>query len=158
MFDACHILKEKIGNVFCFNVVSDGEMERWMDYCNELDILDVVSFEGAKEWSSIPSCFHKADVFILNSVYETFSIVLAESWATGTPTITTPVGIGFNLPQELGIQTEIGNDLSLANAMERFIASPDIYSQSIIRNHALPYAENEIRGRLKEIINTFATN
>ncbi|MDG2152609.1 MAG: glycosyltransferase [Crocinitomicaceae bacterium] len=158
MFDACHLLKKKIGNVFCFKVVTDGEKERWVEYCTQLDIIDVVSFEGAKEWSDIPACFQHADVFILNSVYETFSIVLAESWATGTPTITTPVGIGFDLPQELGIQTEIGNEISLANAMESFIVSPDGFSQKIIRNHALPYAEDEIRIRLKEIINKFSDN
>ncbi len=156
MFDACHILKQKVGNVFCFNVVSDGEKEPWIDYCDNLGIMDVVSFEGAKEWAEIPSCFHRADLFILNSVYETFSIVLAESWATGTPTITTPVGIGFDLPKELGIQTEIGNERSLANAMESFILSPDGFSQNIIRNHALPYAEDEIRFRLKEIINKYS--
>lgn len=156
MFDACHILKQKVGNVFCFKVVSDGEREPWIEYCNKLGISDVVSFEGAKEWAEIPSCFHRADAFILNSVYETFSIVLAESWATGTPTITTPVGIGFDLPKELGIQTEIGNEISLANAMESFILSPDDFSQNVIRNHALPYAEDEIRFRLKEIISKYS--
>jgi len=56
----------------------------------------------------------------------------------------------------LGIQTEIGNERSLANAMESFILSPDGFSQNVIRNHALPYAEDEIRFRLKEIINKYS--
>ncbi|MCH2225458.1 MAG: glycosyltransferase [Crocinitomicaceae bacterium] len=152
MIDACAILKKKIGSSFSFQIISDGESEMWKEYVQSLGLTDTVLFDGHKEWKDLPKFYQSADAFVLNSVYETFSIVLAESWATGTPTITTPVGIGYDIPPHLGMQTKIGNPQQLAETMEEFIQQKENYDSLEIRKRALQYSAKNVLQRFNEII------
>jgi glycosyltransferase involved in cell wall biosynthesis len=120
IFDACKQLTKTTKN-FILTIISDEPTTEWELYTKEIGIQANIQFIGPQKWEDLPAFYHEADAFILNSNYETFSIVLAEAWATGTPTITTSVGIGFELPPFLGIQTEINTSHSLFNAMQQFM-------------------------------------
>lgn len=156
MFDACALLKQQRGSSFEFLVISDEETEEWKTYCEQLDISDVVSFDGFKPWKELPAFYQQSDAFILNSVYETFSIVLAEAWATGTPTITTPVGIGYNLPSFLGFQSIINDPNSLAECMGKFIDQKARFDVHKIREKAESYDLIKIRLHINQIIDQHA--
>ncbi|MFT5860437.1 MAG: glycosyltransferase involved in cell wall biosynthesis [Flavobacteriaceae bacterium] len=152
IFEACKILKDSGETNFSLLVISDEPTDKWEKYCKENGISDVVSFEGPKEWEDLPSFYQKADAFILNSIYETFSIVLAESWSTGTPVISTPVGIAYDLPKSLGIQTKINNPESVAAAMEDFIKNKQSYQTDIIHEAAEHFTESSVNESLHKII------
>jgi glycosyltransferase involved in cell wall biosynthesis len=152
MFDACKALQNEGLTNFSMLVICDEESEKWRAYCDKLGIADIVKFEGAKDWKDLPSFYHDADAFILNSVYETFSIVIAEAWSTGTPVISTPVGIAFDLPDNLGIQTEINNAESVAKAMKEFIQRKDSFESSPLQDAAAHYAEAVVNEELHAII------
>lgn len=156
MFDACRILKDQNQTNFSLLVICDEESEKWQSYCKELDILDLISFEGAKEWKDLPRFYHEADAFILNSIYETFSIVIAEAWSTGTPVISTPVGIAYNLSESVGVQTEINNVESVAKAMMTFIDGKQNIDIPSIQEAAAKYAEPVVNDELHKIIDTHA--
>ena len=91
---------------------------------------------------------------MLFSTYETFSIVLAEAWACGIPTITTPVGIGFDLSQEMGIQVKINDPLSLAIGMEKILEGLT-FDAEIIRTNSLQYSDEKILEQLTVLYNQF---
>ena len=155
IFEACKILKYNGETNFSLLVISDEPTEKWKKYCDENDISDVVSFDGPMEWEELPSHYQKADAFILNSIYETFSIVLAESWSTGTPVISTPVGIAYDLPKSLGIQTEINNSESVAAAMESFIKNKKTYKIDVIQSAAQDFTETSVNESIHKIIHQY---
>ena len=96
--------------------------------------------------------YQKSDAFILFSSYETFSIVLAEAWACGIPTLTTPVGIGVNLSQDLGIQIEINSPESLANGMIEIIKNKIKFNPLLISKYAEQFSGENVLRIFKEIV------
>jgi glycosyltransferase involved in cell wall biosynthesis len=64
-------------------VVGDGEQRQLFENCNK------VVFEGFVKNEKLPEYYRTADITIVPSQYESFSIVSLESIASGTPVITT---------------------------------------------------------------------
>lgn len=135
MFDAMQLLSETTSE-FLFTIVSDEPTHEWESYVAKLGIAENVHFVAPQKWEQLPAFYHEADAFILNSVYETFSIVLAEAWATGTPTISTPVGIAYNAPSYLGLNVEPNNTRSLAAALIEFTTTKNQFDASKISAYA----------------------
>lgn len=152
IIDACKILTDK--EIFDFHVaiISDESTQKWQDYVTEKDLDNHVSFDGPFEWKDLPQWYQQSDAFILNSNYETFSIVLAESWATGTPVLTTPVGIASKLPKDLGIQTKANSPESLAAAMEQIILEERTFDSDKIRATGMKYSSAKVLEQLESII------
>lgn len=138
MFDAMQLLSETTSE-FLFTIVSDEPTHEWESYVTKLGIAENVRFVAPQKWEKLPAFYHEADAFILNSVYETFSIVLAEAWATGTPTISTSVGIAFNAPAFLGLHVESNNTESLSSALNTFIATKNQFDTAKISDYAQQY-------------------
>lgn len=108
---------------FSLTIVCDEDTSRWKELAGQLGLEDHVRFVGPLNWEDVAPYYHEADAFLLFSDYESFSIVLAEAWATGTPVITTKVGIAFNMPEFLGKAIEVGNNKQLLASLEQFIES-----------------------------------
>lgn len=155
LIDACRILTDK--GIFNFHVtiISDESTKKWEDYAIELELDNQVSFDGPFDWEDLPQWYQQSDAFILNSNYETFSIVLAESWATGTPVLSTPVGIASKLPKDLGIQTKADNPESLAAAMEEIIKEEKTFDSEKIRTSSLKYGSENVLEQLESIISKY---
>lgn len=152
IIDACVILAEKIGKTFALTILSDESTAALETYCQTVGISDCIHFETAKQWNELPAFYHAADAFILNSTYETFSIVLAEAWCTGTPTLTTSVGIGYNLPPELGFQVTKNDPRDLAGKMEQFIEQKSRFSTGTIRQFGVAFSSENILNQLHQTI------
>lgn len=135
IFDAFKILSNTTPD-FLLTIVSDEPTEKWESYVKQLEISDKVCFVPPQNWENLPAFYHEADAFVLNSTYETFSIVLAEAWATGTPTISTPVGIAYNAPSYLGLNVEPNNTRSLAAALIEFTTTKNQFNASKINSYA----------------------
>lgn len=152
IIDACLQLKQKGIIDFHLTIICDENSEKWKKYVIDQHLSDFITFEGAKKWGKLADYYQQSDAFILFSNYETFSIVLAESWACGIPTITTPVGIGYDLSNELGIQVEPKSVESLARAMTSIIYEEKSFDSSAIRRHAIPFSEEKIISTFEKII------
>jgi len=68
------------------------EMRRLKDLAARLGISERVSFVGAVEHSLLATYYSAADVCVVPSHYESFSLVAAEALACGTPVIAARVG------------------------------------------------------------------
>ncbi len=152
IIDACKLTKERIDEPFKLCIVSDGETKELTNYIERLGLQDIVEINGSRRWEELPSFYQESNAFILNSIYETFSIVLAEAWSCGTPTITTPVGIGYDLSEELGYNTNINDPESLSNAMITFMNNKQQFDPEKIRATGLQYSEEHVLNKLNEII------
>ncbi len=129
---------------FHLTIASDENMRELKLYASEKQLRNFISFVGPVPYEEVPSLYAEADCFILNSNLETFSIVLAEAWASGLPTLTTPVGIGINLSPELGFQTKMNDAEDVAKKMAEFMEKPQIFDAEKIRQHALVYDQDNV--------------
>ena len=152
ILEACDLLLKDVSN-FHVTIICDEDYTEWMHETDKQGLSKNISFEGPKQWKDLVTDYQKSDAFILNSDYESFSIVLAEACATGTPVISTPVGIAYNLDSNLGYQTECNNPISLKEAMLMIIQKQKKFSPDDIRKQALQYSEQSILEQWNKTIN-----
>lgn len=77
---------------FELNIVHDYENEEAAQFVQENRLENIVHFLGRKTPAEIAALLRQSDFFLLFSNYENQPCVLLESFCTGTPVITTPVG------------------------------------------------------------------
>ena len=151
ILNACKILSEKTRD-FTLTIVSDEDYSKYAQFVKEQKIDDIVSFQGPLKLEETIEYYHRADAFVLYSKYETFSIVIAEAWATGTPIITTKVGIASDISIELGANIEHDNDQELAEVMLSFIEQGIKFDKVQIREYAKQFGNDETLSSWTDLI------
>lgn len=152
IIDACNLLVKKGVLNFHLTMISDESTEKWEKYSLENKLTEYITFIGPLNWFDLVPYYQKSDAFILFSSYETFSIVLAEAWACGIPTLTTPVGIGVNLSKDLGIQIKINSPESLAKGMIEIIENKLSFNPTLISKHAEQFSGETLLKTFKGLI------
>lgn len=108
-----------------------------------------ILWPGEQTPEQVCEWFHQSDAFVLTSRYETAGIVLSEAAATGTPILSTPVGIAEELiTPKTGIlvsQEQANTPSLLADAMEQVLRLPKYASQ------AQEYSFASVGKQLKEV-------
>lgn len=132
-------------------IVSDEPFEHWQRLCHIKYPNSDICFVGPLTEEEIVPYFQSCSAFILNSRYETFSIVLAEAFSCGKPVISTPVGIAKNLSSEFGLQIEIDSVASLVSAMDKFISVKNQFDPMAIRAYALKFDSACVGNQLNEL-------
>lgn len=155
IFEACFLLKEKNPN-FELTVISDGDYEHWERLIQELDLQNQVRFVGPLNWHEIPKYYHQADAFVLFSEYETFSIVLAEALATGTPIISTNVGIAKGLSEDVIELVERSNVQELQTKMLAFINGELKFDSNTILAEGTQFYSTSILKKWDALIEKYA--
>lgn len=144
---------------FTLTIVGNG-----IDYTAVRSYANLLRFpDGILRWTDelppeqVAEQFDFADAFLLFSHYETCGVVLLESLATGTPIISTPVGIAPEIiTPDNGILIAEGNEASLTQAINRLLDHPDSYNRQTIRAAAAPFSEEAVGKKLLTIYNTYA--
>ena len=78
---------------FCLTLAGDGDVDAVKVKAEQLNIpKGLIKFEKEKTQKEVAELMNQSDFFILFSNYETFSIVIAESWASGLPVIASKCG------------------------------------------------------------------
>ncbi len=137
-------------------IVSDEPYEHWQRLCTNKYPNSAIGFVGPLTEEEIVPYFQSCSAFIMNSRYETFSIVLAEAFSCGKPVISTPVGIAKNLPSNFGLQIEIDNVASLVSALDKFVSIKDQFDPMAIRAYALQLDSDCIGKQLNELYDRFS--
>ena len=81
----------------------DREFNKAQELVNALEVADKVDLLGTVEHESLPLYYQAADVCVVPSYYESFSLVALESMACGTPVVASRVG---------GLQTVVKDNRS----------------------------------------------
>jgi UDP-glucose:(heptosyl)LPS alpha-1,3-glucosyltransferase len=121
-------------------VVGCGDERRFRSIADRKDVGDRVSFFGAR---SDPERFHQAaDIFVLPTLYEAFSLAMLEAAASGLPLIAPPVnGIEELIGDgEAGVVVERTPE-SVGRALARLASDPDLRARlgTAGRRRALEY-------------------
>lgn len=149
---ACKGLKAETSD-FLLTIVCDEDVYQWKLLANQFELADQIRFVGPLQWNELVPYYKEADAFVLFSEYESFSIVLAEAWATGTPTITTAVGIASNMPENMGVIIPRGDKKALTAAMLDFIQHKrGSFDNKAIADYGKQFSGAEILAQWSSII------
>ncbi|GAB4536628.1 MAG: glycosyltransferase [Anaerolineae bacterium] len=75
------------------DIVGDGPARaEYGRLVEDLGLLDKITFYGTRPKEEVAEFMRRADLFLLPSLFETFSVVAAEALATGTPVLATSCG------------------------------------------------------------------
>ena len=120
---------------------------------NVLDIETQVSFVGRLGQQDVQDYLLKADCLIVNSNYETFSMVTIEAILTGVPVISSRCGG----PEQFvnaknGILIPKRDKKSLVNAMKEMYQNRSQYKPNVVRSSVKEnYSLNRVEDQLNEI-------
>ena len=127
-------LARKQGFSFTLECIGEGsERTLWTAYSKSLNLEDCVAFTGYQTADYIKQRLQEATALVMFSFYETFSVVVLESLACGTPVICSDAGAipeYFNL--KLGMMIPSGDVQKLSQALMEF--NPDAYPLKQLTN------------------------
>lgn len=139
---------------FEFTIVGEEDPAPFIPLVKELNIYNnFIFFESRKTSIELAGIMKESDCFVLFSNYESFSIVIAESLASGLPVIATDAGgLASDLTSQYGIIIPPRDERALLGALNKMIDHHDEYKKELL----IKFAENfkaEIIG--KEIIDIY---
>lgn len=141
------------GKTISLTVVSDQNTDEWERWAKLNSCSDAITFTGPCEWDEVSRLLKDHDALILTSEYETFSIVIAEAWLTGTPVISTAVGIAANMTETLGIKIEQNNISDLKRAILNMVNGKVEYDREFLRAFGMQFSKESVKNQLIELFN-----
>lgn len=151
IIEACSILKKQGKSNFELEIISDENFEALQKKATKLSLENIIAFSGPLQPVEIAKKMQLSDALILFSNYETFSCVIAESYATGTPVISTNVGIANHMTDNLGIQVSKNDTASLVSAMTQFLDKKVTFNSRELKNASLEYSSSQVLKSIEEI-------
>lgn len=136
---------------FHLHLITEGEVDQVEYLISKAGIdRDQVIIESQCTSEEIVEAFRENDVFVLFSNYETFSVVLAESWMSGIPAIYSRCGglTEINNPK-LGVQIEKNSINQLSEALESFL--PSKYDTKSICSFAQQFEKIQLSDEIRKI-------
>ena len=133
---------------FELNIVHDYENEEAVQFVQDNGLESIVHFLGRKTPAEIAALLQQSDFFLLFSNYENQPCVLLESFCTGTPVITTPVGGILEIADaENAVIVTPKDEAQLAGKVNFMLDNTTNYQPSVIRNQALKLCSPEVIGK-----------
>jgi glycosyltransferase involved in cell wall biosynthesis len=133
---------------FELNIVHDYENEEAMRFVRDNGLENTVHFLGRKTPEEIAALLRQSDFFLLFSNYENQPCVLLESFCTGTPVITTPVGGILEIADaENAVIVTPKDDEQLVQKVNFMLDNSRDFNPAEIRRHALGICSPEVVGR-----------
>lgn len=122
------------GRDVCLDVVGQGpELEPCRRLAASLGLAGRVTFLGAKSKPDVADSLRRADVFVLPSLCETFSVVTAEALASGVPVLVTRCGGPEEYVTETcGVVVPPGDAQALACGLDALLGRWDTFDRKAI--------------------------
>ena len=120
------------------DVVGDGpEAEQHFQMVKDLELSANITFLGQMFKTEVAQIMRAADLFVMPSIIETFSVATAEALASGLPVLVTRCGgpEGF-VTDRAGILVSPGSSKELADALTRMIENLPSYDRVAIAQEA----------------------
>jgi L-malate glycosyltransferase len=103
-----------------------------------LRLCDKVSFHGLKTKQEVAEFMQQSDLFVLSSLYETFSAPAAEALACGTPVLATRCGGPEEFViKDVGLLVPPGDPDTLCEGLDYMLDNLNLYSCRRISEYAI---------------------
>ncbi|MCX6275908.1 MAG: glycosyltransferase [Bacteroidetes bacterium] len=138
-----------------FHIIGHGKDEMMLkDLARSLNVFDeVVFFHGVKTNEEVFQYLYASQFLVMNSNYETFSLICIEAMGCGIPVIATRCGGPDEfINKENGILIEPGKLDELRHAIERMIIGYKSYdSSNLVRFATTRFSAEETGKKMDEI-------
>ena len=140
---------------FILRIIGGGpDEDKLKKLASDLNLLDrIIFFEGQKNNSEVYTYLRNCDFLILNSRFETFSLICAEAMSCGKPVLATACG-GPNefVIKETGLLIKPDNDEELKENFEFMLKHLHEYDALWISNYAKSMFSMEKVGKAFQIL------
>lgn len=119
------------------DIVSDGDIEYAKNLAKTLACTHLITFHATKTTEEVAQMIGESDALLMFSNYENFPCVIAESFMSGLPVISSNVnGIPEHVNEMNGILVNRGAEDELEAAIVRFLDGTFNYDRQVIRAYA----------------------
>ncbi|MES2800527.1 MAG: glycosyltransferase family 4 protein [Bacteroidota bacterium] len=150
ILDAVALMLQKGYEEIQLKIISDEPLEDVREKVAAKGLNRHVVLAGPMQPGELLPHFQQSSAFVLFSLYETFSLVVVEAWATGLPVISTNVGVAEAMPANVGYNVKSDDPLSLAMAMEKII-NENNFDAHEIRAHALTFSSTAFLDAIEKV-------
>ena len=125
----------------------------------EMNLSDIVFFYGLLKQEEIISLYHKADIFLLTSLYESQAVVVNEAMATGTIVCGTRVGLLADLENKATLAVDVKDAAALADKVIELFNNKVLYKNlqtyglQWSKEHDIIYTADKYISLYKSLIN-----
>lgn len=133
-----------------YHIIGDGPDMDMLKTLSESELPDkkIIFFHGRKNNEFVYDFMKQIDFVVINSNFETFSVVAAEALANGKPLITTICGGPEEfITSEYGILIEKGNQQLLEEALSKMIASYKNYDPQKLNKYISEKFDQDVIGK-----------
>ena len=133
-------------------IIGDGkDLKNYKALSNRLKLNNHVSFHGNRNNDYVTKTLSQSHVLILNSYYETFSIICAEALLCGIPVISTKCGGPESfLNDKTGILIDLDNKKQLITAMIFMINNYSLYEPEKLKSMAHQFSMDNIGKKINQ--------
>ncbi len=144
LFDALDRLFKRRGD-WHLDLIGDGPARaEYEGLVTKLGLAKQITFHGMKPKSEVAVFMRQADLFVLPSLFETFSVVIAEALATGTPVLATHCGGPEEfVTEERGLLVPPGNTEALLNGLDYMLNNLESFNTKKISHYAIEHFSPE---------------
>lgn len=137
LLNALQIVVKTIPNIH-LDIVGGGKDETIMkQHCQSLQLADYVTFHGRVTNDVVYEFMQQTDAVVINSFFETFSVVAAEGLICGKPVIATDCGGPSEfINDSVGKLVPIDNDQQLAEGIITVFQKLDTYQAVELNKYA----------------------
>tara|TARA_B110000977_G_C11028155_1_gene474099 strand:+ start:30 stop:1136 length:1107 start_codon:yes stop_codon:yes gene_type:complete len=142
-------LNKELNNVKLDIIGTGKNHQECLDLCSKLGLDSNVKFHGAKSNTEVFKRLQKSHVLVLNSFFETFSIICAEALLCGVPVISTKCGGPESfLNDKTGVLIDIGSETQLEDAMRTLYTNYKFYTTPELSKVAKQFSSETIGRKL----------
>jgi L-malate glycosyltransferase len=143
----------KINKDLHLTVVSNKNTAKWISWCETRNILNNVEFIGFASSLEISKLIHDNHCLICTSNYESFGLGIAEAWMTGTPVLSSSVGIAENCPSIVGLNAKTKNEFT--SEILKFSDGAYTFNALEIHSYALQFSDETVLKQLKTLFEPY---
>ena len=134
------------------DIIGDGkDLKNYKNLSDQLKLNNHVSFHGNQSNDYVFKTLSQSHVLILNSYFETFSIICAEALLCGIPVISTKCGGPESfLNDETGILIDCDSNNQLIKAMKDMVTNYDKYEPEKLKSMAHQFSMDSIGEKINQ--------
>ena len=155
IIDAFGELKKEIPNKISLTIIGDGkDKEKLEQQVTKLQLENNIIFKGRLANNEVLETYVNYDCLVVNSYFETYSLVTAEALSVGIPVIASKCkgAEQFVIHKQNGLLVETNNNQSLKKAMQYVVDNPQVFlPQEIRKSIENRLNNNQIADKLKKV-------